>query len=70
MPAPRGRTQITETKLVSIRHMLDAGHSFAEIQKRLHVSPSTLYRYFPGRAWSREKVGKHTQKLLKEGNTQ
>lgn len=70
MPAPRGRTQITEAKLKQIGHMLDEGYSFAEVQKNLHVSPSTLYRYFPGRAWSREKVGKHTQTLLKAGNAQ
>lgn len=70
MPAPRGRTQITEAKLASIKGMLDDGAPFSEVQKKLQVSPSTLYRYFPGRAWSREKVGKHTQTLLKAGNAQ
>lgn len=70
MPAPRGRTQITQAKLDAIKEMLDQGSAFSEVQQRLQVSPSTLYRYFPGRAWSREKVGKHTQKLLKAGKTE
>lgn len=57
LPAFKGTPRwVTPERLAKLEVMLDDGMSFIEIHRTEGVSPLTLQRYFPGRAWSIEQA--------------
>lgn len=52
-----------------IGKLLDDGWSFREIERTHHIAQKTLYKRFPGRAWSREDVGRYSRIRWREMQT-
>lgn len=55
----RQKRKISEQKLNQAQLMIEDGASFTEISKTINISRTTLNKYFPGKAWTKQQILEH-----------